>query len=135
MNKEYEKDYKFDEEILTDEQAEEELDALIECIKEQIDTSETKSSILDAQKLKMIAYTYKVLKYITKGTKAKVVYKLNKPFQSMGSVSVTGKDIMFKNPKWFVAAVKLASNFNVYPKTDGSVRMDFTFHQLTVPLE
>ena len=28
-------------------------------------------------------------------------------------------------------AVELASNFEVYPKTDGTVQMDFTFHGLT----
>ena len=80
-------------------------------------------------------YTYKILKYLTKGTKAKVTYVLNEPYKSMGCVSVIGKELTFSNPKWFMIAVKLSSNFNVYPKTDGTAQMDFTFHGLTVSLD
>lgn len=72
-----------------------------------------------------------MLKYLTKGTKAKVTYALHEPYKSMGVVSVVGSDLLFRNTEWFMKAVELASNFEVYPKTDGTVQMDFTFHGLT----
>ena len=75
------------------------------------------------------------MKYLTKGTNAKVTYALNEPYKSMGSVSIVGKELTFSNPKWFMIAVRLASNFNVYPKTNGTVQMDFTFHGLTISLD
>jgi hypothetical protein len=50
-------------------------------------------------------------------------------------VSVTGKDLLFRKTEWFMKEVELASNFEVYPKTDGTVQMNFTFHGLTKPIE
>ena len=128
-------EYEFENEFNTDEEVEEYLDSIVNYIKEQTEITEQKPAVINAEKLKQIAYTYKILKYVTKGSKAKVTYKLHQPFRSMGSVSVTGKNIIFKNPKWFSAAAKLASNFNSYTKTDGTVKMDFTFHGLTTTLE
>ncbi len=53
----------------------------------------------------------------------------------MGSVSVTGKHIDMKTVVWLVRSAELASNFEVYPKTDGTVCMTFPFHGLTRPIE
>ena len=109
------------------------LDSLTDLIEVQNEGSST--AIINPRKVQAVLYTYKVLKYLTKGTGAKVSYALNEPYKSMGSVSICGKDLTFSNPKWFMVAVKLASNFNVYPKTNGTVQMDFTFHGLTITLE
>lgn len=43
--------------------------------------------------------------------------------------------IDMKKVVWFVRSVELASNFEVYPKTDGTVCMTFPFHGLTRPIE
>ena len=53
----------------------------------------------------------------------------------MGSVTLCGKNIVFKNPEWFVKVVEYASNFEVYPKIDGTIEMNFTFHGLTTSVE
>lgn len=75
------------------------------------------------------------LKRLVRGTSAKVTYQLHEPFQSMGSVSVTGKNIDMKKVVWFVRSAELASKSVVYPKTDGTVCMTFPFHGLTRPIE
>lgn len=125
----------FDNEFTSPEEVEEMLNSLTELIGEQAENENNRTAIINPDKIKGVLYTYKVLKYLTKGTEAKVTYKLNEPYRSMGSVNVVGKNLTFSNPEWFMVAVKLASNFNVYPKTDGTVRMDFTFHGLTTTLE
>lgn len=125
----------FDTEFMTDDEVEEMMDALVLAVAEQIAEDESRASILNPDKLKEMQFTYKAMKYMTRGTNAKVSYKLHEPFQSMGSVSVTGKDIVIRKAKWFSKAVELASNFEAYPKTDGTVCMTFTFHNLTVPIE
>lgn len=125
----------FDNEFTSPEEVEEMLDSLTELIGEQAENENNRTAIINPDKIKGVLYTYKVLKYLTKGTEAKVTYKLNEPYRSMGSVNVVGKNLIFSKPEWFMVAVKLASNFNVYPKTDGTVRMDFTFHGLTTTLE
>lgn len=80
-------------------------------------------------------YTARAMKRLVRGTSAKVTYQLHEPFQSMGSVSVTGKNIDMKKVVWFVRSVELASKSVVYPKTDGTVCMTFPFHGLTRPIE
>lgn len=125
----------FENEFSSDSEVEEMLESLTLLIAEQADTDDNRTSVVNINRIKSVLYTYKVMSYLTKGISAKVTYKLNEPYKSMGSVSVVGKNLMFENPKWFMAAVKLASNFNVYPKSNGTVQMDFTFHGLTCPIQ
>lgn len=126
----------FDTEFMTDDEVEQMLDSLVTTVGEAVAIDDSKTSIINPFKIQQVLYTYKVLKYLTKGIKgAKVSYELHEPYISMGSVSVTGKDLLFRKPEWFMKAVELASNFEVYPKTDGTVQMNFTFHGLTKPIE
>ena len=123
----------FEKEYMSDSEVEEDLDNIIELIEDY--SRDENTAVINPKKMQAVLYTYKVLKYLTKGTNAKVTYALNEPYKSMGSVSIVGKELTFSNPKWFMVAVKLASNFNVYPKTNGTVQMDFTFHGLTISLD
>lgn len=125
----------FEKEFMSDSEVEEMLESLTDLIGEQAENEDNRTSIINPKKVQAVLYTYKVLKYLTKGTNAKLTYALNEPYKSMGSVSIVGKELTFSNPKWFMVAVKLASNFNVYPKTNGTVQMDFTFHGLTISLD
>ncbi len=111
------------------------VDDIIKCVGEQIEIENNKSAILNPERVKSLLMTYQILTRITKGVKTKVTYTMNKPYVSMGVVGVDGKELTFSSPKLFRVAAKLASNFNVYPKANGTVHMDFTFHNLTTPLE
>lgn len=125
----------FDREFTSDEEVEEMLESLTTMVGEQAENDDNRTAIVNPLKIKVVLYTYKVMCYLTTGMSAKVSYELNKPYKSMGSVSVVGKDLVFDKTEWFVAAIKLASNFNVYPKANGTIQMDFTFHGLTTPLQ
>lgn len=129
------KSFDFESEYTSDEEIESDMDALMLSMAEEIEQDESRTSIINPYRMKELAFTYKSMKYITHGSKAKVTYKLHEPYQSMGSVSVTGKNIVFSNMSWFVRAVEMASNFEVYPKTNGDICMTFTFHGLTTPIE
>lgn len=61
-------------------------------------------------------YTAKAMKRLVRGTSAKVTYQLHEPFQSMGSVSVTGKNIDMKKEVWFVRSAELAQSLWCIPK-------------------
>lgn len=125
----------FDTEFMTDEEVEKMLDSLITTVDDAMTANDGEVSIINPYRIQQMQYTYKVLKYLTKGTKSKVAYALHKPYKSMGFVSVTGKNLMFRNMDWFSKAVELASNFEVYPKTDGTVQMNFTFHGITKAID
>jgi hypothetical protein len=121
----------FDTEFTSEEEANDMLNCIIEEIGKEAEKEDNQDAIVIPAKVKAVLYTYKALKYLTRGTGAKVTYKLNEPYKSMGSVSVVGKELSFCDSKGFVAAAKLASNLDVYPKTDGTMQIDFTFHGLT----
>ncbi len=111
------------------------LDELLNALKDNIEADDKKTTVLDGLKLKQIQFAYSVLQYITKGTDAKVSYKLNEPFKTMGSISVEGPILEFDCPEWFSRVAEFASNTEVYPLAKNKVRLTFTFHGLTKPIE
>lgn len=128
-------EFDFESEYASDSEIDEAMDSLVISVANDIAQDESRTSIINPYRMQQLLYTYKVMKYLMKGTSAKVTYKLHEPYQSMGSVSVIGKDIEFKKVSWFLRAAELASNYEVYPKTDGTVCMTFTFHGITTPIE
>ena len=86
--------------------------------------------IANPQKLQDVATVYKTVKANLEEKNAKVSYKLYSPFLGSASVKIIGKNILLKHPEKVFKAAKLASNFEVYPRTDGKVCMAFTFDGL-----
>lgn len=125
----------FNEEFSADGEAESAMDSLVIALGEAVAEDESRMSIINPMKLRQISLAYKVLKYIMRGTDAKVTYQLHQPFHSTGFVSVVGKEIRFQHPTWMVKLAELASNVEVYPLTGGNVRLNYTFHGLTRPIE
>lgn len=125
----------FDTNGMTDEEIEELLDSLSLELAKQIEEDESRTSILNPFRLKQLKFTVGVMRKFAKQNRATVSCSCNEPFASMGSVSVTGKEVIINNVAWFLKAAEFASNFEVYPKTDGKICMTFTFHNLTQPLE
>ncbi len=72
-----------------------------------------------------ILEAYERLKNAAKGAEA--AYKAN-PADKIGCVTLIGKNITFNDSDAFIQAVNLADVFEVYPKTDGTIQMDFTFY-------
>lgn len=118
-------------EFETEEEAEMAFDAFVEIAKELVEKEEDYINIANPEKVKGVMVIYNYLKYKLKGTRAKVTYKLHEPFVSMGSVSITGKELVFTKCDWFAKVAPYANNLEIYPKTDGTVNICFTFHGLT----
>ena len=129
-------EFDFDTEFMNDEEVEQMLDSLVTLVAEEAASDDNVTSIINPYKMQQVMYTYKVLRYLVKGVKGvSVSYKLHEPYRSMGSVNIIGKNLIFRKPEWFVKAVELSNNFEVYPKVNGTVQMNFTFHGLTTPIE
>lgn len=127
-----EREFDFESEFSTDDEVEAFLDSLVTTVENGDASQDSESaSIVNPYRMQQILYTYKIMKYLTKGTSVKVDCVLHEPFQSMGYVTAVGKNIQLRNMEWFLKAVSLSSNFEVYPKTDGTVEMNFGFHGLT----
>ncbi len=125
----------FDREFEDDDEVSEAQNFLVMTLARDALEEDKRTQIINPFVMQHIAYTYKLLKYLTKGTGAKVTYKLHEPYKSMGFVTVSGKNIAIDKPEWFMKSLELASNFEVYPKADGTTEMNFTFHGLTKNIE
>jgi len=125
----------FDLKFFTDAELEQELDELVETLREPIENDEKRMTILNMLKLKQLQFSYAALQYLVKDSGAVVTYKLYEPFKTMGSVSVEGESLEFSNPEWFARVAEFASNTEIYPLANGGVRLTFTFHGLTAPIE
>lgn len=125
----------FDLHFASDEDIQRLLDGFVDGMQDMVAEEESKTTIINPLRLAQIKFTYSVMKYLTNGTDAEVTYKLNEPFKTMGSVSVEGGVLEFTSSKWFARAAEFASNTEVYPLAKNRVRLTFTFHGLTAPIE
>ena len=55
--------------------------------------------------------------------------------EAVTSLNIEGKNLTFTNAEWFARAAEFASNTEVYPLTNGNVKMTLTFHGLVRPIE
>lgn len=125
----------FEIEFHSDEEVWAMLDNVVVTVGEAIMEDENKPAVLNPIKIQQMQFSYGVIKYLTQNTDAKMSYALNEPFKSMGSISVEGKNLAFTNSEWFARACEFASNTEVYPLTNGKVRLTLTFHGLVRPVE
>ena len=125
----------FDFQFTSEEDIQHLLDGFVEGMQDMVAEDEGKTTIINPLRLAQIKFTYSVMKYRTRDTDAEVTYKLNEPFKTMGGVSVEGKVLEFAGSKWFARAAEFASNTEVYPLAKNRVRLTFTFHGLTAPIE
>lgn len=99
-------------------------------ITDTADDVSKKSPDVDKARICQMLYSYLALRHITKGRNVKVKYELFEPSKNMGYISVTGRKIDYQNSEVFKTVTALATNFEAYPKTNGTVQLNFTFHKL-----
>lgn len=128
-------EYNFDMKFMTDAELEQAMDEFIDSIKDDVNNDESKTTVLNALRLKQLQFAYAVLQYITKDKDVQLSYKLYEPFKTMGSITVEGKTLEFDKPEWFARVAEFATNTEIYPLAKNAVRMTFTFHGLTAPIE
>lgn len=108
-----------------------ELDELIDCISQWILEDEQQPSTLQPLRFQMMKFSYSILKRIAEENGMTVSYELHKPFQRMGSICLEGEDLVFLQCKQLARAISFADNVDVFPLTNGRIRLVLTFHGLT----
>lgn len=109
-------------------------DDLVYSIAEDVKMDEAEPAVIDPVKVYQVKFVHAAMKYITKGTTAKVTYKLHEPFRTVGSVSVECDNLMIRDSLWFRRAAQFATNMEIYPLVNGKFRLTFTFHGLVKKL-
>lgn len=125
----------FDLKFMSDEELRNAMDEFIDSVKDDVAADEEKTTVLNPMKLQQMQFAHAALKYITRDSDVEVSYKLNTPFKTMGSISVEGETLAFDKPEWFARVAGFANNMEVYPLVKNRVRLTFTFHGLTKPIE
>ena len=92
-----------------------------------IEEDEAGRTELIPEKINCVDAVYDALCYSV-GKMAKVEYEIGETFSSVAIITITGKDIVVKNADLFARAISIADNFEVYPKTNGSVQMNLAFY-------
>ena len=106
-------------------------DEVLELIKEKLAEEEKYESVINPEAMEGFKFSYAVLKKLAEGTGAKVEYEISSMFRSAGSISITAKNLNILNTKWFGRALEFATNFEIYPKTNGEFRIALAFYGLT----
>lgn len=103
---------------------------------EMIEADEQRVALTNVPRLKQMQLAYKAIERLFASQKGvSVKYSLNKPFNSFGSISVEGAVIDIENAALFGKINLIANNVEIYPLTNGRIRMAFGFHNLTSPIE
>lgn len=108
-------------------------DETLNTVMELIQAADKKEHVNDLRKVHLMDLCSDLLREATYDVRITSV--INAPFKSMGYISLTGEEITITSPEKFLAAASLASNIDIYPKTDGTVRVDLTFHGIARPAE
>lgn len=122
----------FDGNFKSDDEIRDEIDNVMNALCNMVVESESKLTVVNSSRIKQLELSYKILKYIVKGKKIKITYALHEPFESVGYISIEGRDITFTNTELFLKVAEYASNMDIYPKTNGNVQIDFCFYGLKV---
>ena len=87
-------------------------------------------SILNPDGMKKFAAVYNAVKSSLQTPYAKITYGINEPYPGSGFIRIEGSKIVFNKTNILMSGARLASNFEVYPLSNGNVRMAFTFSGL-----
>lgn len=124
--------YNYDEfDRESEEEIEEMLDAAIEYIGEAITPRAGAVNILNVQRAQHVDLCAAVLKRFVVGNDIEFECEMNKPVTSSAYISLTGKKFSLDDTRWIARVGSLANNMEIYPLTDGRVRMTFMFYGLT----
>jgi len=111
-----------------------EIDALIEMMRKLPRPS---TSMINPIRIEQMRFSAAMIKRTLRenGSEAKVNCRQSEFNPYIGGVEVEGAEIYITNMEDFARAAEFANNTEVYPLAKNKVRMTFTFHGLTIPLE
>lgn len=110
---------------------EEGTDALLNEILGNLKHENSKPAVINPERIKDFVKTFGFLKKYANSNRSKVSYKMHSPFKWMGCISLVGSNMSFDFDT-FDTVANLVTTIDIYPKTNGTVQIDFMFNDLTV---
>ncbi len=117
-----------DDDFATQEEVERELGPVVMAAMRAIRKQESGVHIENRERAEEFNLCYKALRFILKGSGARLEAIPHDGFPSVGTITATMRSLNLRNPKLFVDACSLASNYEIYPKLDGTIVLALTFY-------
>lgn len=108
----------------------EQTQAIIEAIGEAIATEESEPQIINAHRVLQMNRAYHAVTAIAWPSWT-ISCELHSPFTSMGVISIEATEFTFENMNYLQTVLSSASNIEIYPLTNGKLRMNIAFHGIT----
>jgi len=105
--------------------------ALIEDIEKNGAASGNYAEIINDERMKEFCTAVEIAKKISEETGMKMSVRPGSVFKNIPCIRLTGKQLVMSDCEEFLNLMSAASNIDVYPKTDKTITIDFTFHGLT----
>lgn len=107
-----------------------ELDAFLMYLQELKD--KPRAQIINPTRLKEFNYACNAITRAIKAESpnAKIKYSLNDGEIGDGDIIIIADEIVVRDVKRFVSGLKMAHNFEIYPRTDGNIQMNILFHKI-----
>ena len=84
----------------------------------------------DTERIAQFVDSYNTLKDMLKKSGCKITHEVHKDCVGMGAILITSEQLVIEDTHVFREVSELANNFEVYPKTDGTIQMNFAFYGL-----
>ncbi len=107
------------------------MDEILRLVAEEIEREESGLSVMDPRRMEELYESFEALKQLLKGSGARIECVPHDGFASVGTVSVTARNLRVTDPQLFLKAVSRASNWEIYPRTDGFFVLSLTFYGMT----
>ena len=117
------------------EDSKEKLDQILIQVGKMIAEDEQGLHIVNTERMRDFMACEKVMKILFNGTGAKVVATPHDMYPSAGTIEITAKKLVIRDTELFTLAAGLASNYEIYPKLDGTIVLAFMFYGLTKKLK
>ena len=118
-------DYEFDPE---------EIEETIRELAMMIDAQESEPQVLNLPRMLQMVQAYKQLQCIACDD-WKITTVVHKPVTSMGVICIEAEDLIFDRMTEINKVLANADNMEIYPLTNGNIRMTIAFHGITKPVE
>ncbi len=107
------------------------LDDILEAIERKIAEEENGVSIINPDRMRDLFVCNEVLKKLFAGSGAIIQCTPHDIIPSTGVIRVRAKKFRTENTKSFVKVLKLATNYEIYPRLDGTFMFALSFCDMT----
>lgn len=107
------------------------IDSILDAIGEFIEREESGVSVINMKRAKEFATCDYLLRHTLRGRGIKIETVPHDSFGSAGVIRISANSLSIREPMKFARALKLASNYEIYPKLDGKIMLALTFYGMT----